>query len=283
MKRIVGILLLAVIMITGQMIPQQAEAATYQIVAEGQYVMGDGDTREIAKDKAVKDAMRIAVEKAGVYVESYSKTQNLQLTDDQVRMVAAGCIKVLDQSVDFYTENNDWRAQAVIYAEVNTNNINLKEIMQRYSSGSNENVQQKNNDDSMYSSDEEPYTCITFDCSELPESLSLLKFNTQSCIKSESGQIIYSIRTIPYAQAKRVMNHEIELAATVKEGSKKLWMKHPDTPLVIYPIFLEETGAPGIYRNIIISDEDAKKVKAADEKYRLLKRCYVNVITKEFG
>lgn len=105
-----------------------AHAETYKIVAEGRYIMGDGDTREIAKDKAVKDAMRIVVEKAGVYVESYSETQNFELTKDQVKMIAAGLVKVLNQSTDFYTDG-EWRCQALIYAEINTDNIDLEKLM----------------------------------------------------------------------------------------------------------------------------------------------------------
>ena len=51
-------------------VSSQAYASSTKIVAEGRYILGDNDTRTQAKDAAVKDAMRIAVEKAGVYVET---------------------------------------------------------------------------------------------------------------------------------------------------------------------------------------------------------------------
>ena len=57
-----------------------AGAAPQRIEATGVYIMGDNDSPKIARDAARQEAMRVAVEKAGVYVESYSRTKNMQLT-----------------------------------------------------------------------------------------------------------------------------------------------------------------------------------------------------------
>ena len=70
------------------------EAAVQTIEATGVYVMGDNDSPKIARDAARQEAMRVAVEKAGVYVESYSKTQNMQLTEDEVRTISGAVLKV---------------------------------------------------------------------------------------------------------------------------------------------------------------------------------------------
>ena len=65
-----------------------AEAAPQVIEATGVYIMGDNDSPKIARDAARQEAMRAAVEKAGVYVESYSRTKNMQLTEDDVKMIS---------------------------------------------------------------------------------------------------------------------------------------------------------------------------------------------------
>lgn len=48
----------------------------------GEYVMSTSDTLDDAQEKAKQEALRSAVEKAGVYVESYSKVNNMKLSDD---------------------------------------------------------------------------------------------------------------------------------------------------------------------------------------------------------
>ena len=104
-------------------VQMDAQASSTKIVAEGRNILGDNDTRTQAKDAAVKDAMRIAIEKAGVYVESYSETNDYQLTKDQVKMAAAGVVKVMDQSIDFV--DNGTVCRAVIYADVDTDNLQV--------------------------------------------------------------------------------------------------------------------------------------------------------------
>ena len=58
-------------------------AETKEIIAEGTYNMGDGETATVAESRALLQAKRTAVEEAGTYVESYSKTKNFQLTADE--------------------------------------------------------------------------------------------------------------------------------------------------------------------------------------------------------
>lgn len=76
------------------MFPAVGQAAVKEIVAEGNYLMGDGETPATAEERALLDAKRMALEEAGTYVQSYSATQNYQLTADQVQMVAAGIMEV---------------------------------------------------------------------------------------------------------------------------------------------------------------------------------------------
>ena len=75
-------------------------AETKTITATGDYTMGEGETMLIAKERAVTVAMRNAVEQAGVYLESLSQIKNLQLTKDEVTVVGAGAIEILDKQFD---------------------------------------------------------------------------------------------------------------------------------------------------------------------------------------
>ncbi|OGP11798.1 MAG: hypothetical protein A3G39_02565 [Deltaproteobacteria bacterium RIFCSPLOWO2_12_FULL_43_16] len=61
-------------------LPLHVSAQTKEIIAEGTYNMGDGETPSVAESRALLQAKRTALEQAGTYVESYSKVINLQLT-----------------------------------------------------------------------------------------------------------------------------------------------------------------------------------------------------------
>ena len=65
-------------------------AETKEIITEGTYIMGDNDTPADAENRALTNAKRSAIEQAGTYIESYSQTQNLQLTKDDIETIASG-------------------------------------------------------------------------------------------------------------------------------------------------------------------------------------------------
>lgn len=65
-----------------------------EIIAEGTYCMGDGETPTVAEERALLQAKRVAVEQAGTYVESYSKTLNYQLTADEIQVISSGVMEV---------------------------------------------------------------------------------------------------------------------------------------------------------------------------------------------
>jgi len=71
-----------------------AFAAEKTINVTGMYIAGASESLNSAKQHALEDAMRLATEQAGVLVSSYSKTQNMVLTDDEVTTVASKIIKV---------------------------------------------------------------------------------------------------------------------------------------------------------------------------------------------
>lgn len=82
-----------------------AYAETKVIEADGAYIMGDSSTETLssAQAHAKEDAMRRASEIAGIYIESYSKTVNAVLTEDEIRTLAS---KVLDvQAVSYRNDD----------------------------------------------------------------------------------------------------------------------------------------------------------------------------------
>ena len=74
--------------------PSLASAQTKEIIAEGTYNMGDGETPSVAESRALLQAKRTALEQAGTYVESYSKVKNFQLTEDEIKVLASGLMEV---------------------------------------------------------------------------------------------------------------------------------------------------------------------------------------------
>ena len=72
----------------------QAFAEIKEIISEGTYNMGDGETPSVAESRALLQAKRVALEQAGTYVESWTKVENLQLTKDELQVLASGIMEV---------------------------------------------------------------------------------------------------------------------------------------------------------------------------------------------
>ncbi|MDP2279275.1 MAG: tetratricopeptide repeat protein [Nitrospirota bacterium] len=74
--------------------PSHGFTAVKEIVSEGAYNMGDGETPSVAESRALLNAKRVAIEQAGTYVESYTKVENFQLTKDEIQVLASGIMEV---------------------------------------------------------------------------------------------------------------------------------------------------------------------------------------------
>ncbi|MGE0644284.1 MAG: tetratricopeptide repeat protein [Nitrospira sp.] len=106
------------------------EASQTTVVAEGSYVMGDGDTLAIAEQRVLQRAQRRAVEQAGVYIESTfhdierseagSSTQSSAL---EVRTIAAAITKteILEARRSFLNDRPSFHIR--IRAVVDLNNL----------------------------------------------------------------------------------------------------------------------------------------------------------------
>ena len=69
-------------------------AETKEIVTEGTYIMGDGETPIIAEGRAVEQAKRYAVEQAGTYVKSYSRVKDFAIAEDEFEILASGMLEI---------------------------------------------------------------------------------------------------------------------------------------------------------------------------------------------
>src|SRR3989338_8620583 len=75
-------------------LPSVGFTESKEIISEGTYNMGDGETPTVAESRALLQAKRTALEKAGTYVESYSKVKDLKLTEDEIKVLASGLMEV---------------------------------------------------------------------------------------------------------------------------------------------------------------------------------------------
>ena len=95
MRKILGLIFAAVIMFSCS-----TSFAEELIEASGNYVMDSrlDETPASATSRAREEAKRAAIEKAGVYLQSYSKTVDFELVEDEVETVAARLLKIQSES-----------------------------------------------------------------------------------------------------------------------------------------------------------------------------------------
>jgi tetratricopeptide (TPR) repeat protein len=82
------------------LVPPDTLAADTTVIAEGHYLMGDGDTLAMAEERVLQQAKRRAVEEAGVYLESTFhdversvQGRSFQTSSLEIRTVAAAVTK----------------------------------------------------------------------------------------------------------------------------------------------------------------------------------------------
>lgn len=104
MKNILTVLVALTIALSGSVVL----AAEQLIEASGEYVMDMrlDETPASATARAREEAKRAAVEKAGVYIVSYSKTIDLELVEDEVQTVASRLLKIQSEEPKVETLND---------------------------------------------------------------------------------------------------------------------------------------------------------------------------------
>lgn len=97
--------------------------------AEGEYRLGDNDTRASAKIKALDDAKRKIAEQIGVYVQSISEMNKFNLTSDNILTVATAMIKVKSEKVEF--SENGMLCKVFITADAALDDKNIAETIKK--------------------------------------------------------------------------------------------------------------------------------------------------------
>jgi uncharacterized membrane protein YgcG len=80
-------------------LPSPAFAEVRVVNAQGEYRMGDRDTREDAIRLATEAAKRNALEQVATYLESVTVVDGMDITKDNIHIYTAGLVLVLDQRV----------------------------------------------------------------------------------------------------------------------------------------------------------------------------------------
>lgn len=74
--------------------PVNAEIQTYEGTDE--YIMSEFETPDVAKQRAKQKAERMAIEKAGVFIESTTEVANMMVTKDEIITMTGGILKLVE-------------------------------------------------------------------------------------------------------------------------------------------------------------------------------------------
>ena len=101
-----------------------------EVEADGEYRLGDNDTRSQAKDLALDDAKKAALEKVAVYIESVTLVNDFQLTKQQIASYTNGKLQIKSKSFDFVEDGLVCKAHIIATVDVDTeelkNNLNIQ-------------------------------------------------------------------------------------------------------------------------------------------------------------
>ena len=114
----------ALIGIYFSLIPLGASAEVHTISAMGEYTMSDYEEPQIAELRALDYAKRSAAEQAGVYIKSYTRSNSLQVAEDEIKAIATSKIKVISQNVSRNLDAaGNIRIRTEITATVDTSDV----------------------------------------------------------------------------------------------------------------------------------------------------------------
>ena len=118
MKKFLATLLVAANLLFASTV--HAETKTY--TGRGEYVMGERDTLETAKQSAKDKALRDALERAGVLIQSRSRTQDSELVEDEITSQTGAVLKVLE----VVYEREDFLVRATVTVDIDAEDLNRR-------------------------------------------------------------------------------------------------------------------------------------------------------------
>src|SRR6478736_1748529 len=93
------------------------------MLSQGEFRMGDRDTREDAMRLATEAAKRNALEQVAVYLESITIVDGLAVTKDEIRTYTAGLVLVLDQQTNTTLDGNTIVVSTDLVAQIDTEEV----------------------------------------------------------------------------------------------------------------------------------------------------------------
>ena len=85
-----------------------------------------------AREEAHKDALRLATEKAGVFVQSYSKTHNQVLTEDEIQSISGNILAVQNESYAMSKTNDGYTLVTChLTAYIQLDQVDLNQAIQQ--------------------------------------------------------------------------------------------------------------------------------------------------------
>ena len=90
----------------------------------GEYTMSDYETTKVAEHRALYYARENILEQAGVFVRTYTRSKNMQVTDDQVYITTNSVVKIVSSNIEKKVLNDTGvHIKADLVAEVNTQEL----------------------------------------------------------------------------------------------------------------------------------------------------------------
>ncbi len=103
--------------------PSVTLAEVRVVTAQGEYRMGERDTREDAIRMATEAAKRNALEQVAVYLESITIVDGLDVTKDEIRTYTAGLVLVLEQETNTTLDGNTIIVTTDLVAQIDTEEV----------------------------------------------------------------------------------------------------------------------------------------------------------------
>ena len=99
-------------------------AASKTFHGNGEYTMSDYESPMVAEQRALEYAKQSILEQAGVYVESYTKMENMRITQDNVDILVGKIIQIEEEHTEKKAlSNGDLRIFASIKAQIDNESI----------------------------------------------------------------------------------------------------------------------------------------------------------------
>ena len=104
--------------------PSAPVSAEVRVIAsQGEFRMGDRDTREDAVRLAMEAAKRNALEQVATYLESVTVVEGTDITRDEIRTYTAGLILVLDQQTNLQLDGDTVVVRIDLTSQIDTEEV----------------------------------------------------------------------------------------------------------------------------------------------------------------